>query len=347
MQLKFSLLLLTISFCLLSTTIIFLKKEGVHKSNITLNDGETLEIEPLINPTQKDDLIKENLITVNNSAIIRSFETDSNNVMDIMTYANSIASYRNLGYWSVIPNITYATSLSEISSKPQAKLNESNYYGLIASDNVVRDRISSSVYAFYTPNDTYDWKKIDGFDNYYHRLFKNKTARTLLTEQGIEIVCNLCKEFPSDFKALMLKELAQLLQFTNYLNTSKKIDTDNLNDYWKGFIFRRNKFDNVPLNEIQATLIKAQTKIKALDVSKQPDAMYEININSQVTLYYSCEKFTFSSNNSSKEISFTYETTVQNVKYLKDITGEYYQLSGFKNSKPFTYLYDKNLTKIE
>jgi hypothetical protein len=128
---------------------------------------------------------------------------------------------------------------------------------------------------------------------------------------------------------------------------SPATDTDKLNDYWKGFVFRRYKLDNVPISEIQTAIINSQAKIKAIDISKQPDAMYEININNQVAFYYSNEKFIFYSKSSSKEISFTYETSVQDVKYLKDNSGEYYQLTGSKNSIPFNYLYDKNLLKIE
>jgi hypothetical protein len=320
---KYPLTIFLISLTLLSSTIIFSKKEGAQKFGFALADGESLAINRIINPTQKQDLITEKSFPALNSAIIRSFETDSNNVMDLVTYANSISANRNVGYWSLIPYIYYGTEYSQT-------------------------RISSPTYAFADEKYSYDWKKIGGFRKYYHNIFKSKTARTILFDQALDIVCSLCKSYPSDFKKLVLKELDQLLLFSNSLKTiSPTTDTDKLNDYWKGFVFRRYKLDNIPITEIQTAIINAQAKIKAIDISKQPDAMYEININNQVTFYYTNEKFTFYSKSSSKEISFTYETSVQTVKYLKDNAGEYYQLKGSKNSIPFTFLYDKNLLKIE
>ena len=322
MKIKYTISILTIGLTLLSATIIFSNKEGVQKFDFTLGDGESLAIAPIINPTKKEDLIIEKSFPNLNSAIIRSFETDSNNVMDFVTYANSISANRNLGYWSVIPY---------------------TFYG----DEYSNTRISDPTYAFWDENGGI-WNKIYGFENYYHNIFRSKTARTILFNQALDIVCSLCKSYPSDFKKSVLKELDQLLLFSNSLKTiSPATDTDKLNDYWKGFVFRRYKLDNVPISEIQTAIINSQAKIKAIDISKQPDAMYEININNQVAFYYSNEKFIFYSKSSSKEISFTYETSVQNVKYLKDNSGEYYQLTGSKNSIPFNYLYDKNLLKIE
>ena len=322
MKKKYTLTLFAIGLTLLSATTILLEREGVQKFDFVLSDGESLAIDPIINPIKKQDLIVEKSFPTFNSAIIRSFETDSNNVMDFVTYVNCISANRNLGYWSVIPSAN--------------------------GDDSYNKTVSNYKYAFPLAGPYFDWKKISGFQNYYHNIFKNKTARTILFNQALDIVCSLCESYPSDFKKSILKELDQLLLFTNSLKTiSPSTDTDKLNNYWEGFIFRRYKLDNIPITEIQISIVNAQAKIKAIDISKQPDAMYEININNQVTFYYSIEKFIFYSKSSSKEISFSYETSVQNVKYLKDNAGEYYQLKGSKNSIPFTYLYDKNLVKIE
>lgn len=322
MKIKYTLTIFVIGITLLSATIIFSKKEGVQKFNFVLADGESLAMDPIINPTKKEDLIVNKSLPIFNSAIIRSFETDSNNVMDFITYANSISANRNVGYWSVIPH---------------------TFYG----DQYSNTRISDPTYAFWDDNGGI-WNKISGFENYYHKIFKSKTARSIIFNQALDIVCSLCKTYPSDFKKSVLKELDQLLHFANSLKAiSPTTDTDKLNDYWKGFIFRRYQLDNIPITEIQTSIVYAQAKIKAIDVSKQPDAMYEININNQVLFYYSSENFILYSKSSLKEILFSYETLVQNVKYLKDNAGEYYQLTGSKNSIPFTYLFDKNLVKIE
>jgi hypothetical protein len=313
MSRKYTLVFIGVSIILLSATNILFFKNGIHKFEYTLADGESLALDSIINPPKKEDLIIEKAFPSLNSAIIRSFETDSNNVNDLVTYINSISEYRNVGYWSIVPDT----------------------------------RISFPTYAFYN-DDGYIWRKIDGFNDYYHRLFKSKTARTILFNQALDIVASLCKTYPSDFKKSVLKELDQLLIFTHTLKTlSPTTDTDNLKDYWKGFIFRRHHLDNIPITEIQTSIINAQTKLKAIDVSKQPNAMYEININNQITFFYSSEKCILYSKSSLKEIPFTYETSLQKIKYLKDNTGDYYQLTGTNNSATFTYLYDKDLMKIE
>lgn len=313
MNKKNTLVLIGASIILLSATKILSFKNGIHKFEYTVADGESLTLNQIVNPKNKEDLIIEKTFPSMNSAIIRSFETDSNDVSDLVTYINSISEYRNVGYWSIVPDT----------------------------------RISDPTYAFYD-DEGYIWRKINGFNEYYHRLFKSKTARTILFNQALDIVVSLCKTYPSDFKKSVLKELDQLLIFTNSLKTlSPSTDTDILNDYWKGFIFRRYQLDNIPITEIQTSIINAQTKLKAIDVSKQPDSMYEININKQITFFYSSEKCILYSKSSLKEISFTYETSLENIKYLKDNTGDYYQLTGTNNSGPFTCLYDKNLMKIE
>jgi hypothetical protein len=323
MKRKYTLFVMAISLILSFETSIFHKRNGLYKFEYTLADGESLAIDPIINPLQKEDLIIGKSFPVLNSAIIRSFETESNNVTDLITYANHIASNRNVGYWSLIPNIYY---------------DDGQY-----SDT----RISDPVYAFHDDNG-YIWIKINGFRKYYHSLFKSKAARAILFNQALDIVVSLCKSYPSDFKKSVIRELDQLLIFTNSLETlNPSTDTDKLNDYWKGFIFRRYYLDNIPISEIKTSIINAQTKIKEIDVSNQPDAMYEININNQITFFYFNEKYILYSKSSAKEIPLTYETSVQNIKYLQDNTGDYYQLTGIKNSVPFTYLYDKNLLKIE
>jgi hypothetical protein len=74
--------------------------------------------------------------------------------------------------------------------------------------------------------------------------------------------------------------------------------------------------------------------------------MFEFNINEQIIAYFASEKTTFRSKNSSKEVYFDNTIAVKKVKFLKDETGEYYQIIGTKNSSPINYLYDNNLNRI-
>lgn len=341
----------------ISANYVFVYKSGLKKLDYELKDGETLSINSIINPngvkryffitpTEKEALIKKKSVSLLNSAIIRSFDTDSNNVMDIVTYVNHISANRNIDYWNIRPYLYYAKSPNLSFRYSNVK---PNIYDPTSEEDFFNTNISDARYAFFnTVTESYDWRKYEGFGNYYHKLFKSKTVRKLLFEQALEIVSSLCNSYPSDFKKSILLELDQLLLFTNSLKNGLNIsNTDDLNDYWKGFIYRRYKFDNVPLLEIENSIIAAQSKIRLIDVTKNPDAMFEININNQVTLYYYVDKFVFSSKNSQKEIAFSYENTIDNLKYFKDDKGEYYQLNGFKNAIPISFLFDEKLVKVE
>lgn len=322
MKIKHIVITFLIFLILISATKSLPKKYGLLKFSYKLSDGEYLKLNPIINKSENEDLITDKSFPILNSAIIRSFETTSNNAIDFITYANLISKNRNLSYWSISPYTFYGKQFSNT-------------------------RISDARYGFLNKNGI-DWNKSNGFKNFYHKIFQSKTARTILFNQALNIVFNLCEEYPADFTKQILNELNNLLLFTDSLKTiDTSTDTDRLRNYWEGFIFRRYISDKVPILEIQTAIMDAQTKLKTINLSKQPDALYEININNQITFLYSSEKIIIHSNSNSKEILFTHSTYIKNIRYLKDMNGEYYQLNGNKNSIPFTYLYDKNLLKIE
>lgn len=320
-RLKYTLLSLIAGLVLVSASIILNKNEGLKKIEQKLDDGEKLNMAEIIVPYKKDDLFNRKAYSNVNAAVLRSFDNDSNNVNDMITYANFVSETRNLGYWSVIPF---------------------TYYGETFSNT----RISDPSYAFQNQSG-FDWKKISGFRTYYHTLFKNTTARTILADQAIDFLCTLTKAYPSDFKASIKKELSTLLTYTNTLKPTGVIpNTDKLNDYWKGFILRRVRTDNIPIAEIKSTIIRAQAKIDSIDVKAQADAMYEVIINNQISVSYAIEKFTVSSKTSPVELQFGYEVTLENIFYNKDKTGDYYMLTGFQNGKPFRWLFNKNLERV-
>ena len=318
---KYTFFSLLAGLLLISATIIISNNDGLKKFEHKLDDGETLFLAALIDPYKRDDLFNRKAYPNVTAAVVRSFDNDSNNVNDLVTYANFVSETRNIGYWSVIPF---------------------TYYGETFSNT----RISDPTYAFIEQNN-YDWKKITSFRNYYHLLFKNKAARTILADQAIDFLGTLCKTYPSDFKASLNKELSALLTYTNTLKpNSPLVNTDRLGDYWKGFILRRVKLDNIPITEIQSTIIKAQAKIDSIDVKNQAEAMYELTVNNQIHVLYAIDKFKITSNSSPIELKFGYEVSLQSIFYNKDATGDFYMLNGFQNGKPFKWLFNKNLERV-
>lgn len=320
-RIKYTLLSLIAGLLLVSATIILNNKDALKKIEHKLDDGETLNLAEIIAPYKKDDLFNKKAYSNVNSAVLRSFDNDSNNINDLVKYANFISETRNIGYWSVIPF---------------------TYYGETFSNT----RISDPSFAFQNQSG-FDWKKISGFRTYYHTLFKNKSARTILANQAINFICTLTNAYPSDFKTSIKKELSTLLTFTYTIKQNGVIpNTDKLNDYWKGFILRRVRVDNVPISEIQSTIIEAQAKIESIDVKAQADAMYEITVNNQISITYAIEKFKVTSKTSPNELQFGYEVSIENIIFTRDNTGDYYMLAGFQNGKPFRWLFNKNLERV-
>lgn len=321
-RIKYTFLSLIAGFLLVSASIIFNKNEGLKKFEHKLDDGEALNMAQIIEPNKKEDLFNRKSYPNMNAAVLRSFDNDSNNVNDLVTYANFVSETRNIGYWSVIPF---------------------TYYGETYSNT----RISDPSYAFQNQAG-FDFMKISGFKNYYHTLFRNKVARTILADQAIDFLCTLTKAYPSDFKASIKIELSKLLTYTNTLKpTGVMPNTDKLNDYWKGFILRRVRTDNIPIAEIQSTIIRAQSKIDSVDVKNQADAMFEVTVNNHISILYSIDKFKLISKTSPVELQLGYEVNLENIFYNKDKTGDYYMLSGFQNGKPFSWLFNKNLERVK
>jgi hypothetical protein len=336
---------------------------GLIKFIYILKDGEVLNIkEDLF--IQNDEKIKSSLPEIN-SAILRSFETEYITLKDVGKQID----INEIGYLNVVPEkITIVDSM----------LNEKWH--------LINGRASGLRKA--PPN---------FFENFTHKLFQSKTARSYLFNYSLNHVANLCSKYPSDFKENLLIEMNDLLLFTNSLpNNIEKINVkveknknnisrfnrfdrdyfetefiDNLQDYWKGFIYRRHVKDKVPIAEIKTSILNAQKKIKSIDTNELPTAMFEYEINNQLKLYISANNYTIYSIKSQKKIILDKGVFIQKIKYLKGDDGEFYQLIGVKASKkhsdgfgppsrptggmldkyPFRkeiqYLFDSNLEKIQ
>lgn len=351
----YNLLIFTLLFCFFSFKISNDYNKGLIKFEYNINDGEVLDIgNSLFVSDKNDDLFYQddkkikNTLPEINSALLRSFETEYITIKDVCKQIDN----QEIGYWDITPE-----KINLIDSLLFEK-----YFTLNPEKNEFRKSPPSI------------------FEEFVHKLFQNKTARTYLFNHTLNYVSQLCKKYPSDFKLNILNELDELLLFTNSLQTNvNKINTDTLEDYWKGFIYRRYITDKIPLSEIKTSLIIAQSKIKTINTEDQADAMYEYSINNQLVLYISANNYTIYSTKSGKKITFEKGVFIEKIKYLKGDDGEYYQLIGVKGSKkPFLketnfsegldfsrelsvntkrskyfffdeiqYLYDSNLEKME
>lgn len=323
--------LLLISFFLLSA-----KPTGgltaLLKRSITIKNGDNFDLEKV---SKKSHLLFMEGASFN-SAVLRSFNTDKIDDEDLFSYANMVGYERYLGYYSVVPGF-------------------GNFY--IPTTSRCPSLLLKSKSQYYAE------EYADLFKKYYHKLFKNKTTRTILFNTGLESVKTYCKYFPKDFTTAVIKELDRLLIFTTKLGTltydkySRDVNNQKI-DFWEGFIYRRVKTDGVPVSEVRESIIKAQSELKSMDVSNNPDVMNEININDQVMLYYGTNQYSLKSVSNQKIIHLEPGLVITDIKYLKDRDGEFYQIKGcryygvadwllnYYEKDEFSYLYDKYLNKI-
>jgi len=315
------LILLLGVFSALSTNL--QNKRGFRKTEVKLTDGEIFQLDTFNFNSGNKELIGKEYYSKLNTALIRSFENDDSDISDLISFINNYAENENLGYINIMPsNYNYLFSgLRSQNNFPNSKLDDDGSY--------------------YISGD---------LQKYFHSLFQNKTIRTFLFNQALEILAGLCKSYPKDFSKNVLKELDELLVFSNSIKT---LNEENFNcfkySFWKGFIYRRYLLDQVPISEIQADIQLARQRISALDVSLQPDAMFEFSLNNQVSIFYSMDKFSLYSKINQKEIYFGKDFEITKVKFLKDLTGEYYQIhlvEGY-NRIPKRMLFDKYLKIVE
>ena len=310
-----NLLIFTLLFCFFSFKISNDYNKGLIKFEYNLYDGEVLDIgNSLFVSDINDDLFYQddkkikNTLPEINSALLRSFETEYITIKDVCKQIDN----QEIGYWDITPE-----KINLIDSLLFEK------YFTLNPRKSPPSRLRESPPSI--------------FEEFVHKLFQNKTARTYLFNHTLNYVSQLCEKYPSDFKLNILNELDELLLFTNSLQTNlNKINTDTLEDYWKGFIYRRYVTDKIPLSEIKSSLIIAQSKIKTINTEDQADAMYEYRINKQLVIYISANNYTIYSTKSGKKITFEKGVFIQKIKYLKGDDGEYYQLIGVKASKKYS-----------
>ena len=305
-------LFLFASIIIIFSAFFITRDQGKNKASILLNDGETIQLDSIVS-TFSENSIKENLEKINlTSAIIRSFDSDSNNVNDLKLYVGDIFKRELIDYWSVNPP----------------------------------SRLGDPTYVFYLNNGEFDWRKIYGFGDYYHLLFRNKTTRTLLFKKALDFVEIMCNVYPIDFKKRVLIELESLLKFTNTIKFISFNDELEFENYWQGFIVRRHFTDNVPIIEIQNSIIESINKLKASSPTNSFNALYEININNQITLFYSGEGTYVTTFTGEKKFSFKKNEYVKSIRFLRDLSGDYYQITTSNEISDKRYLLSKNLEPI-
>lgn len=329
----FIIIILTTCFCVLNDNKSFSTIE------LSLADGEeyviTENIDLLFTPyyddfenstynylIEKSTFFDVRTLSFQNSVVIRSFETETNNANDFVSWVNRIAIGRGLGYANILN---------------QGDLN---------NEGIEESLITNFLYATWDPDMvSYNWDKIDNFQSYYHQIFRSKTARKILFDEALNIVKNLCKNVPNDFRRRVVNELDALLEYSKTLPNTSYSEKKVFADYWKGFLYRRYFIDKVPLSEIQSQIAYAKKEISELIL--EHEFACELKINKNLVIFLSLGNFKLKSNLNQKEISFKNKQLVK-IKHLADKYSSYYQFMFLdSNGDEVRLLYDAKLNQIE
>jgi len=298
-------------FCIVSvsfTAIYKISDKGIFAEEVTLNSGESILLEKTFPWVEFLPLIQDESHDLENSAVIKAFETNNFNFSDIDYYINRIQKGRRIGYWNLLDgkNNLYNDYYSEINTITDL------YYADIS----------------------------DRFTDYYRSLFQNKTCRKLMFNSALDIVENLCRNYPSDFLRRVnyqLDELIELTKVSKYYNTN----FSHKDSYFKGFVNRRVETDNVPLSEIHNYLIEAKRRLSKIDETALDEALYEIKINGDIQVLLNSNGYFLIQDY--KKINYTFENPIKSIKYLEDNSGGYYLIEGHN----FRDLYDDELIPVK
>ena len=91
-------------FVILSAFVVLSKDQGKYKITLVLNDGQTVLLDSILTKFP-DNSISENFSSINlSSAILRSFDSDTNNINDFKIYVNDLLINKYVDYWQVTPS---------------------------------------------------------------------------------------------------------------------------------------------------------------------------------------------------------------------------------------------------
>lgn len=180
-------------------------------------------------------------------------------------------------------------------------------------------------------------------DEYYHSLVRVKDVRDVVSGIVSDMLVDLCKYFPKDFKTEVLSELQEI---KNTIQVCKKhryecvdgelyVDgvVNNEVDYLEGFVARRICMDGIPISEMETFVSKLSDRLKSINTDGNADVMSEVTINNELSYCIGIEgMFLFSEKNKKKTILFddvwhSRSTSIgQKVFYTNGPDGGFYKI---------------------
>jgi len=306
------------------------------KNSILLKDSEKIDLNLILTSLIKQTKLivdKDSSEELKSDALMRAFSTKDYNITDIVSYINRVSEGRNLGYWNTLVE-------NEMQFRP--------YYKTVYGKRLYTSFEKAKVNYITDPN--YLFENTELFYRFFSKLFNSKTVRGILFKTGLNIVLNICENYPKDFTKHIISELNVLLEYCDSINkipASKLEKMDFDNNYWKGFIARRIIYNNLSVKEIKNLIISAIVRLNAIDLYKLPDVYYSLTINDNISVSFDKSFYYLNSLSSGKRITIDYYNEPHTIKYFEDKNNSLYVFK-FRDKKGrwVENIYDINLNMI-
>ena len=167
--------------------------------------------------------------------------------------------------------------------------------GLNKFDSTLASNIRESVVGQYDSYYIRDHYTIDWYlGDFIIKIAKNERVRKILADTVIDLICDLCKYYPKDYKEAVLNKVKETQQFVDnmvkhtYESRDGELYIDGVaapDDAYgiKGFIIRRVIAYDMPIDDFANTLDRLYTRVDAVDVSSNKDILRSVYINKDIT----------------------------------------------------------------
>ena len=192
----------------------------------------------------------------------------------------------------------------------------------------------------------------DKFNKFLHKIIKTTKVRDLLFDMSSNIICDLCKLYPKDFKPEVVRKIKGSLAFVSTMKNHKyeAVDLDTWMQEQKlyidgkeneeialgveGFLIRRVITDGFTIQELTSYLHKLLKKVEAVDVSNNSDVLKSVSINDDLTYYITATGNYYLANKTrakvlpyNPEITYMQRFGLTQLQCIKDRTSNMYKIS--------------------
>lgn len=192
----------------------------------------------------------------------------------------------------------------------------------------------------------------DEFNKFLHKIIKTTKVRDLLFDISSNLICDVCRLYPKDFKPEVVSKIKKSLAFVSTMK-NHKYEAVNL-DTWmqeqklyidgkeneeialgiEGFLIRRVITDGFTIPELTGYLEKLLKKVEAVDVSNNSDVLKSVSINDDLTYYITATgNYYLANKTKTKFLPYNPEITsmqrfgLTQLQCIKDKTSNMYKIS--------------------